>query len=207
MGIINDTFMLKNETGRRLYEAYAAGQPIIDYHCHLSPEQIAKDYRFANVTELFLGGDHYKWRQMRTAGIDERLITGDGDPYDKFLAYATMMPGLIGNPLYHWTALELKRYFDIDEPLCRESARRIYDACNEMLKDPSFSARNLILRSNVRALCTTDDPIDCLAFHRQLREERYPVKVLPTFRPDKALAVEKESFPLYMQAAGVKTYD
>ena len=207
MGIINDTFMLKNETGRRLYEAYAAGQPIIDYHCHLSPEQIAKDYRFANVTELFLGGDHYKWRQMRTAGIDERLITGDGDPYDKFLAYASMMPGLIGNPLYHWTALELKRYFDIDEPLCRESARRIYDACNEMLKDPSFSARNLILRSNVRALCTTDDPIDCLAFHRQLREEGYSVKVLPTFRPDKALAVEKESFPLYMQAAGVKTYD
>ncbi len=207
MGIINRHFMLKNETGRRLYEKYAEGQPIIDYHCHLSPEQIAKDYRFQNVTELFLGGDHYKWRQMRTAGIDESLITGDGDPYEKFEAYAAMMPGLIGNPLYHWTALELKRYFDIDEPLCKESARRIYDACNEKLKDPAFSARNLILRSNVRVLCTTDDPIDCLAFHRQLREEGYPVKVLPTFRPDKALAVEKDSFPLYMKAAGVTTYE
>lgn len=207
MGIITPHFMLKNETGRRLYEEYAAGQPIIDYHCHLSPEQIAKDKRFSDLTELLLGGDHYKWRQMRSAGIDEALITGDGDPYEKFAAFASIMPGLIGNPLYHWTALELKRYFDIDEPLCAESARRIYDACGEKLQDPAFSARRLILRSHVRALCTTDDPLDCLAFHHQLREEGFPVKVLPTFRPDKALGVEKESFPLYMQAAGVTSYE
>lgn len=207
MGIIQKDFMLQNETARHLYHTYAEGQPIIDYHCHLVPEMIAKDYRFKNATELFLGGDHYKWRQMRTAGIPEELITGTGDDFAKFEAYASIMPGLIGNPLYAFTALELKRYFDVEEPLTRESAARIYAACNERLADSAYSARNLILRSGVEVVCTTDDPIDALSFHSQLREEGYGVRVLPTFRPDKALAVEKDSFALYLRSAGVSTYE
>ncbi len=203
MSFINDNFMLKTETARKLYAA-CKDLPIIDYHCHLSPKLIAEDYKFKNAYDLFLGGDHYKWRQMRTNGIDERLITGDGDDYEKFRAFASIMPSLIGNPLYHWTHLELKRYFDIDEVLCEESCERIWNKCNECLKKPEFSAQNLIKRSNVEIICTTDDPIDTLEYHKQLRD--FPTRILPTFRPDKAVEIGKETFIPYIKAAGIKSY-
>ena len=182
MGIINDNFMLKNETAKKLYEAYAKDMPIIDYHCHLSPKMIAEDYRFKNAYDLFLGGDHYKWRQMRSNGIDENMITGDGDDYEKWCKFAETFPLLIGNPIYHWTSLELKRYFDIDIPLNPENAKEIWDKCNELLHRQEFSAKNLIRRSNVKIICTTDNPYDTLEYHEQLKD--FETKVLPTFRPD-----------------------
>jgi len=182
MGIINDNFMLKNETAKKLYNDFAKDMPIIDYHCHLSPKMIAEDYRFKNAYDLFLGGDHYKWRQMRSNGIDEEMITGDGDDYEKWCKFAETLPLLIGNPIYHWTALELKRYFDIDIPLNPQNAKEIWDKCNEMLKKDEFSAKNLIRRSNVKVICTTDNPYDTLEYHEQLKD--FETKVLPTFRPD-----------------------
>ncbi len=182
MGIINENFMLKNKTAKELYYDFAEGLPIIDYHCHLSPQMIAEDHRFKNAYELFLGGDHYKWRQMRSNGIPEEMITGGGDEFEKWMGFARTMPLLIGNPLYHWTALELKRYFDIDTPLTADTAKEIWDICNEKLQDPSFSAKNLISRSNVETICTTDDPYDDLAYHKQLKG--FKTKVLPTFRPN-----------------------
>ncbi|MBQ1261211.1 MAG: glucuronate isomerase, partial [Clostridia bacterium] len=203
MSFINENFMLKNECAKRLYSA-VRGLPIIDYHCHLSPREIAEDKKFRNVTELFLGGDHYKWRQLRTAGIDEELITGAASDYDKFMAFAGAMPYLIGNPIYHWTHLELKRYFDIDETLDEHSAQQIWNRCNELLATPEFSAKSLIKRSRVEALCTTDDPLDTLEYHEALRD--FEVKVLPTFRPDKLLDIEKDSFFDYLKAANITDY-
>lgn len=182
MGMITDRFMLKNKTAEKLYFDYAKDLPIIDYHCHLSPRMIAEDYRFQNAYDLFLGGDHYKWRQMRSNGIDEHMITGDGDEYEKWLGFARTMPLLIGNPLYHWTALELKRYFDIDLPLNEKNAKEIWDVCNEKLRGADFSAKNLIRRSRVEVICTTDDPYDDLHFHEQLTN--FETKVIPAFRPD-----------------------
>lgn len=182
MGIINDNFMLKNETAKKLYNDFAKDMPIIDYHCHLSPKMIAEDYRFKNAYDLFLGGDHYKWRQMRSNGIDEEMITGAGDDFEKWCKFAETLPLLIGNPIYHWTALELKRYFDIDIPLNPQNAKEIWDKCNEMLKKDEFSAKNLIRRSNVKVICTTDNPYDTLEYHEQLKD--FETKVLPTFRPD-----------------------
>ncbi len=206
MGIIQENFMLRTKTAQELYHTYAEGMPIIDYHCHLSPAMIAEDYRFRNATELFLGGDHYKWRALRSAGIEEERITGGADDYAKFEAFATVLPELIGNPLYHWTALELKRYFDVDEPLCAANARRIYEACNARLGEEGYSARGLILRSHVKVVCTTDDPADDLAHHRRLREEGFPVRVLPTFRPDRAVNIEKDGFADYLQGQGIGNY-
>ena len=182
MGIINDNFMLKNETAKKLYFEYAKDMPIIDYHCHISPKMIAEDYRFKNAFELFLGGDHYKWRQMRSNGVDERYITGDADDYEKWLKFAETCPKLIGNPLYHWTHLELKRYFDIDECLCADTAKDIWDRVNACLENPDFSVKNLIRKSNVEVICTTDGPYDTLEYHRQLKD--FNVKVIPAFRPD-----------------------
>ena len=203
MSFINDSFMLKTEAARKLYAA-VKDLPIIDYHCHLSPKMIAEDYKFRNAFDLFLGGDHYKWRQMRTNGIDEEFITGGADEYEKFLAFAKTMPYLIGNPLYHWTHLELKRYFDIDETLDENSCKRIWDKCNECLAKDEFSAKNLIRRSNVEIICTTDDPADTLEYHEQLKD--FETKVLPTFRPDKAVEIGKETFLPYINAIGIKTY-
>ena len=203
MSFINDNFMLKTETARKLYAAVKE-LPIIDYHCHLSPKMIAEDYKFRNAFDLFLGGDHYKWRQMRTNGIDEEYITGNADEYEKFLAFAKTMPYLIGNPIYHWTHLELKRYFDIDETLDENSCKRIWDKCNECLVKDEFSAKNLIRRSNVEIICTTDDPADSLEYHEQLKD--FETKVLPTFRPDKAVEIGKETFLPYINDIGVKTY-
>ena len=181
MSFINDKFMLKNKTARELYKA-VKDLPIIDYHCHLVPKMIADDYKFKNAYELFLGGDHYKWRQMRTFGIDEKYITGDADDYEKFEAYAKAKPYMIGNPLFHWTQLELKRYFGIDEILCEETCREIWDKCNELLAKDEYSAKNLIKMSNVEVICTTDNPYDDLEYHKELKD--FGTKVLPTFRPD-----------------------
>ena len=204
MSFINDNFMLKTETARKLYSA-VKDLPIIDYHCHLSPKLIAEDYRFRNAFDLFLGGDHYKWRQMRTNGVDEKFITGDADEYEKFLAFAKIIPYLIGNPLYHWTHLELKRYFDIDDILSEKTCKAIWDKCNECLAKPEFSAKNLIKRSNVEIICTTDDPADTLEYHEALKD--FSTKILPTFRPDKAVEIGKETFMPYIEAIGVKSYD
>ena len=203
MSFINDAFMLKGKTAKALYKA-VKDLPIIDYHCHLSPKMIAENYKFKNAYDLFLGGDHYKWRQMRTNGIDEKYITGDGDEYEKFLAFAKTMPLLIGNPLYHWTHLELKRYFGIDETLSEKTAKAIWDRCNECLARDDFRAQELIKRSRVEVICTTDDPKDSLEYHEALSD--FPVKILPTFRPDKAVEIGKETFLPYITEIGVKSY-
>ena len=203
MSFINDNFMLKTETARKLYDA-VKDLPIVDYHCHLSPKMIAENYKFRNAFDLFLGGDHYKWRQMRTNGVDEEYITGGADEYEKFKAFARTIPYLIGNPLYHWTHLELKRYFDIDETLNEESCERIWNRVNECLAKDEYSAQNLIKRSNVGIICTTDDPIDTLEYHEQL--VNFETKILPTFRPDKAVEIGKETFVPYIEQTGVKTY-
>ncbi len=207
MGIINKDFYLSNETAKKLYHDFAENLPIIDYHCHLVPKMIAEDYRFEDAYDLFLGGDHYKWRQMRTFGIDEEYITGDKDRYEKWVGFCRVMPYLIGNPIYHWTALELKRYFDIDEPLSEKNAKEVWDKCNELLKRPDFSAQNLIKKSNVEVICTTDDPADDLRYHKQLREQGFTTKVLPTFRPDKLVNIEKGEFLPYLEANGIDSYE
>ncbi len=181
MSFINDNFMLKNNTAKKLYEA-VKDLPIIDYHCHLSPKMIADNYQFKNAYELFLGGDHYKWRQMRTFGINEEFITGNADEFEKFKAFAKVMPYLIGNPLFHWTHLELKRYFGIDAILSEDTAKEIWDTCNKMLSTEEFTVQNLIKKSNVEVICTTDAPYDSLEYHRQLKD--FDTKVLPAFRPD-----------------------
>ena len=181
MEFINKNFMLKNETAKRLF-GYVKDLPIIDYHCHIPQKLIAEDYQFSDAYELFLGGDHYKWRQMRSNGIDERYITGDADNFEKWLCFAKTMPRLIGNPLYHWTHLELKRYFDIDLILNEKNAKEIWEEVNKKLKTPEFSVKNIIRKSNVEVICTTDNPYDDLEYHKQLRG--FETKVLPTFRPN-----------------------
>ena len=203
MSFINDNFMLKNEPAKKLYNMIK-DLPIIDYHCHLQPKQIAENYQFKNAFDLFLGGDHYKWRQMRSNGIPEELVTGNADEYEKFRAFAKTMPKLIGNPLYHWTHLELKRYFDIDETLSEESCERIWNKCNECLAKPEFRAQELIKRSNVEVICTTDDPADTLEYHEALKD--FSTKILPTFRPDKAVEIGKDTFVPYIEMIGIKSY-
>jgi len=204
--IINDNFLLQTETARRLYRDYAKDMPIIDYHCHLNPKLIAEDYHFQSVGEIMLAGDHYKWRAMRSFGIDEKYVTGDSDWREKFRAFAKTLTYCIGNPLYHWTHLELKRYFDIDEALTEKNADEIYDKCNAKIAAGGFSARQLIKNSNVEALCTTDDPIDSLEYHKAIAESGFEVKVLPTYRPDKVCNIHKETFLPYIEATGVKSY-
>lgn len=182
MSIINKDFMLKNETAKKLYHDFAEGMPIIDYHCHLSPKMIAENYRFKNAYELFLGGDHYKWRLMRSNGIDEELITGGADDFEKWKAFAATVPLMIGNPMYHWTHLELKRYFDIDEPLSADTAKAIWDKVNADLSKDDFSVQNLIKKSNVEVICTTDNPYDDLEYHKKLKN--FGTRILPAFRPE-----------------------
>ncbi len=205
MSFINDDFMLKNKTGKRLFEEYAKDLPIIDYHCHLVPKMIAENYKFKSTYDLFLGGDHYKWRQMRSNGVPEEDITGSTPDYEKWLQWARTMPLLIGNPLYHWTHLELKRYFDIDKPLTEETAKETWDKCNALLARDDFSAQELIKKSNVEVICTTDDPVDSLEYHKQLKG--FSTKILPTFRPDKIVEINKETFLPYLESANVKTFD
>ena len=207
MSFIHDDFMLQSDTAKKLYHSFAKDMPIIDYHCHLVPKMIADDYRFSSITELMLGGDHYKWAAMRSFGIDEKYITGDGGDFEKFEAFASALPYCIGNPLYHWTHLELKRYFNIDKTLCKESAKEIYDEANKLLALPEYSAKNLIARSNVEFLCTTDDPADTLEYHKQIAASGFKTKVLPTFRPDKAINIHKDTFLPYMKMLGVRSLD
>jgi len=189
-----ENFLLENEMSEILYHRYSKECPIIDYHCHINPREIFEDKIFENITQVWLYGDHYKWRQMRSFGIEEYYITGDASDYEKFLAWAKTLSYAIGNPLYHWTHLELKRYFDIHEPLNEKSASKIWEKANALLKTREFSVRKLIQRSNVEIVCTTDDPVDSLEYHIALKESFKEVKVLPAFRPDKALAIQKKSF-------------
>lgn len=182
-------FLLDTPMARALYHGYAAGQPIFDYHNHLSPRDIAEHRRFRDLTELWLESDHYKWRAMRACGVAEREITGEAAPYEKFLAWATVVPRLVGSPLYHWTHLELQRYFGITEPLTGDSADRIWRQTREQLCSDGYDAVSLLARMNVRVLCTTDDPADDLAWHRRIAaDESIPFRVLPSFRPDRYLA-------------------
>lgn len=187
--------MLQNKTAIELYHNYAKDMPIYDYHCHLSPKDIAENRKFNTITELWLEGDHYKWRGMRTNGIDERFITGETCDKEKFEAWAKTVPNTVGNPLYHWTHLELKKYFGIEELLNEDTWERIWDQCNALLQQDEYSVQGLILRSNVKVICTTDDPTDDLYYHDQIKEIKdFPVKVLPTFRPDKGVEINKDTF-------------
>lgn len=199
---IHDDFILHSETASKLYHEHAENLPIIDFHNHLNPQAIYEDKCYDNIAEVWLGGDHYKWRAMRANGISETLVTGDGDPYEKFLAYADTIQNSIGNPLYHWTHMELKRYFGIDKTLSPATAKEIWDECNEKLKKPEYSIRNLLRMQKVEVLCTTDDPIDSLEWHKKLKEDGFEIQVLPTFRPEKALGIEKDGFADYIAALG-----
>lgn len=187
---LGDNFLLETETSRELYHNCAKHLPIIDYHCHLSPRDIAENRHFENLTEIWLYGDHYKWRAMRTLGIDEKYITGDTSDFEKFEKWAQTVPYTLRNPLYHWTHMELKNYFGIEELLNPDSADRIYKQTEEQLQSDDFTARNLLRRMDVQMVCTTDDPLDSLQYHHKLQNSDFEIKVLPTFRPDKAYAFE-----------------
>lgn len=196
---IHEDFLLQTATAKNLYHKHAESLPIIDYHCHLDPKQIAENHQFRSITELWLGGDHYKWRLMRTNGVDERFITGDASDWEKFEKWAETIPYTMRNPMYHWTHLELKRVFDIDILLKPENAREIYDRANELLQKPEYSARGLMKRFGVEVVCTTDDPIDTLEYHRLIKESGFDIQVLPTWRPDKSMVVENgENFRSYV---------
>lgn len=204
-------FLLQTETAKKLYHEHAAKMPIIDYHCHLIPKMVADDHRFESITELWLGGDHYKWRAMRSNGVDERYCTGkDTSDWEKFEKWAETVPYTFRNPLYHWTHLELKTAFGIDKLLNPETAKEIFDACNDKLRnDPNMTARGLMRRYNVEVVCTTDDPADSLEYHKQVKDSGFEVKMLPTWRPDKAMAVEnpaayKEYMKKLSEAAGIE---
>ena len=187
---MDDNFLLQTKTAEILYHEYAAGMPIFDYHCHLPPQLIADDLQFENITQAWLYGDHYKWRAMRTNGTDEKYITGDASDWEKFSKWAETVPDTLRNPLYHWTHLELRRYFDIDQLLSPHTAQAIYDKSSEMLNSPEFSTRNIMRKMNVKAVCTTDDPLDSLEHHHKIAADGFEIKVLPTWRPDKAMAAE-----------------
>ena len=198
---MDDTFMLYNETGRRLYES-CREIPIFDYHCHLSAKEIYENKKPSNLTELWLSGDHYKWRIMRAHGIEEEMITGTADDYEKFHAYAGALQEAVGNPLFHWSHLELQRYFHITDVLTEKNSRVIWDKATKVMEAEDFSPRSLILRSNVYGLCTTEDPAASLIYHKKLIEEAFPVKVLPAFRPDLVMEMTRESWRDYMVRLG-----
>ena len=200
MTFINDDFLLTNDYARELYHQSAENQPIIDYHCHLVPKMIADNYQFADLTEVWLGGDHYKWRAMRGNGVPEEFITGKADGYAKFEKWAETVPYTMRNPLYHWTHLELSRVFGVDKILKPETAREIYDECTAKLQTPEFRGQELMKKFKVEVVCTTDDPADSLEFHQQIKDNPFGVKVLPTWRPDKAMVVEKpQQYREYIQ--------
>lgn len=192
-------FLLSTETAKKLYHNYAEVMPILDYHCHLNPQEIAEDRHFGNITEVWLGGDHYKWRQMRSNGVEEYYITGDAPAREKFQKWAETLEKLIGNPLYHWSHLELQRYFGYTGHLCADTAEEVWNLCNEKLAQPDMSARELIKRSGVTLVCTTDDPVDSLEWHEKIKaDETFDVQVLPAWRPDKAANIEKPTFADYV---------
>ena len=187
---LDENFLLHSEAAIRLYHEYASAMPVIDYHCHLPPQQIAADHQFENLTQAWLYGDHYKWRAMRTNGVDESYCTGDKSDPEKFQKWAETVPYTLRNPLYHWTHLELQRYFNISEPVNGRSAKKIYDDCSEMLRKKEFSTRHLLRKMNVRTVCTTDDPVDSLEHHLRLKQEGFEIPILPAFRPDNAMNVD-----------------
>ena len=190
-------FLLSTETAKKLYHEYAAVMPVLDYHCHLNPQEIYEDRKFDNITQVWLGGDHYKWRQMRSNGVEEKYITGDAPDREKFQKWAETLERAIGNPLYHWSHLELKKYFGYEGYLCGDTAEEVWNLCNEKLKD--LSARKLIQMSNVTLVCTTDDPVDSLEWHKKIAEdETFDVQVLPAWRPDKAMNLEKADYLDYL---------
>ena len=186
---LDENFLLETKTAEKLYHDYAKQMPIIDYHCHLPPQQIAADTQFDNLTQIWLYGDHYKWRAMRTNGVDESYCTGQQPDYEKFVQWAETVPFTMRNPLYHWTHLELQRYFNIYEILNKDTAAKIYEECTAKLQTPEYSVKNLLRKMNVKTVCTTDDPVDTLEFHRQLKENGFEIPVLPAFRPDAAMNV------------------
>lgn len=196
---LSEKFLLNTQTAEKLYFEYAADQPIIDYHCHVSPKEIWEDKRFENITELWLSGDHYKWRLMRSNGVDEYYITGDADPYEKFVKFAEMLPKAIGNPMYHWCHLELKKYFGYEGVLNADTAKEVWDLCAEKLKNENMSVRGIIKQSGVAFIGTTDDPIDSLEYHRLLAgDDSFETIVAPSFRPDKAFNIDKAGWREYI---------
>ena len=209
MSFIKDDFLLTNETAKKLYHKYAADMPIIDYHCHINPQEIFEDKKFDNITRIWLGGDHYKWRLIRSNGTCEDEITGSADDRTKFGRFAQMLPKAIGNPMYHWTHLELKRYFDYDGILNDETAEEVWNKCNDKLAQDDMTVCSIIKKSNVKLIGTTDDPIDDLRWHKKILEQgKCSAKVVPSFRPDKAVNIEKAGFVEYIaklsEAAGIE---
>ncbi len=209
---LDQNFLLETKTAEKLYHDHASKMPIIDYHCHLQPDDIASDRIFDNITEVWLNGDHYKWRAMRAHGINEKYITGDAGDREKFEKWAGTVPYTIRNPLYHWTHLELQRYFEIDTLLDQSSAKRIYDETREKLNSKEYSVRNLLRKMNVEVVCTTDDPVDSLEHHENIIRDGFEIKVLPAWRPDKAMAVENnKSYNGYLDklsdASGIEIKD
>jgi len=202
-------FLLHTETAKELYHNHAAKMPIFDYHCHINPKQIADDVRFENITQIWLYGDHYKWRGMRTNGVDEKYCTGNASDREKFDKWAETVPNTLRNPLFHWTHLELKKFFGIEKVLSPKTADEIWEVCNAKLNSPGYSARGIIKMANVHTICTTDDPVDSLEYHRQIKESGFETHVLPAWRPDKAMAVENtKSFNDYIdQLATVAAMD
>lgn len=206
---MDQDFLLSTETGKALYHNYAEKMPIIDYHCHINPQEIAEDISFDNITQIWLGGDHYKWRLMRANGVEEKYITGNGSDREKFQKWAETLPKAIGNPLYHWSHLELQRYFGFTGVLNGDTAEEVWNLANEKLQQPDMSARNIIKQSNVTHICTTDDPIDSLEWHKKIKEDKsFDVNVYPAFRPDKAMNLEKPDYTQYISklsaAAGIE---
>lgn len=195
---LDENFLLDNKTAQRLYHEYARDMPIIDYHCHLPPDQIAQDLRFSNLSQAWLSGDHYKWRAMRANGVDESYCTGNQPDREKFRQWAATVPYTLRNPLFHWTHLELQRYFGVDQLLSADTADAIYDTCSALLQTGDYSVRNLLRRMKVRVVGTTDDPADSLEHHRKLKEDNFEIRILPSFRPDKAMQVDS--------AAGFNAY-
>lgn len=203
---LGDDFLLENSTAQRLYDEHAKDMPIIDYHCHLSPEEISINRQFENLTKIWLDGDHYKWRAMRTNGIPERYCTGDATDEEKFMKWAETVPYTLRNPLYHWTHMELRNPFGIKEILNSNSAENIYKSCSEMLQHEDFHVQGILKSRNVKVICTTDDPTDSLEFHQQMKKQPFGINVFPTFRPDKSIAVENPAtFNAYMDKLGTVT--
>ena len=206
---MDENFLLSTETAQKLYRDYAAAVPVLDYHCHINPQEIYEDRKFENITQVWLGGDHYKWRFMRSCGVDEFYITGGASDKEKFLKWAECLGKAIGNPLYHWSHLELRKYFDYKGILNKNTAEEVWELCNKKLAEPSMTVRNIIKQSNVTLICTTDDPVDSLEWHKKIAADgSFDVQVLPAWRPDKAMNIEKPTFLDYLnklsEVSGVK---
>ena len=211
---MDEDFLLQTGVAKKLYHDYAAKMPVLDYHCHINPREIAEDRQFENITQVWLGGDHYKWRFMRSCGVDEKYITGDASDKEKFMKWAECLGKAIGNPLYHWSHLELQRYFGFNGALSRKNAEEVWNLCNEKLAQPSMSVRNIIKQSNVTLICTTDDPVDSLEWHKKIAEDdSFDVAVLPAWRPDKAMNLEKPDYTDYISklssvsGVAIKTFE